>query len=396
MAGARVYHARLLAGMSRADVADALGRAGVSTTPSQISRIESGEYSPDASMLLAFSQLFQVPTVWLLHKPTQFVSWLAYRKRTSLPKKSREAIQLTANDTATLHIELRDKLYAESSFAFAEQLNVADARGAEDAAQMLRDNWGLGDAPVENLIQTAEAMGVVVIGQDHVSERFDGLAGRIHDDVPVIVLNSEVETVRRRFSLAHELGHLVMQTPENMPDNQSEKLAHRFASAFLVPENVVRRELGDNRDSISFAELGALKRRYGLSMQGWVYRAGELKIFPPGLVRSFWREVNRRGWKKSEPFEYVADEKPVLLEQMISRALEGGLVSHERILEMLPNFEPPSSFAEVTEPPTATELLNMPAEERNAWTRRAFELAKDMDFEIFEAFGEEELRYLSE
>lgn len=396
MTGVRVYHARLLAGMTRADVADALGHAGISTTPPQISRIERGELSPDASMLLALSQLFQVPTVWLLHEPTQSVNWLAYRKRSALPKKSRKAIELLASDIAALHVELRDKLYPDSSFAITERLNVADVNGAEDAAQMLRDNWGLGDAPIENLIQTAEARGVIVISQDQIKERFDGLAGYTSDEVPVIVINSEVETDRRRFSLAHELGHLVMQTPDEMPDNQSEKLAHRFAAALLVPEEVVRRELGESRNTISFAELGALKRRYGLSMQGWVYRAGELGIFPSGLVRAFWREVNRRGWKKSEPYEFVADEEPVLLKQMISRALEGGLVSNERVQQALPNYDFPSSFSEVTEPPTATELLNMPAEERDEWTSRAFELAKDMDFEIFEAFGEEELRFLGE
>ena len=396
MAGVRIYHARLLAGMTRVDVAEALGHAGISTSPSQISRIERGERSADASMLLALSQLFQVPTVWLLHEPTQSVTWLAYRKRSTLPKKIRKAIELLASDIAALHVELRDKLYPDSSFAFTERLNVADLKGADDAARMLRDNWGLGDAPIENLTQTAETKGIVVIGQDRVSERFDGLAGYISDDVPVIVINSEVETDRRRFSLAHELGHLVMQTPHELSEDQSEKLAHRFAAALLVPEEVVRRELGESRNTISFAELGALKRRYGLSMQGWVYRAGELGIFPSGLVRAFWREVNRRGWKKTEPFDFVADEEPVLLKQMISRAMEERLVSNERILEALPDFEPPPSFAEITEPPTATELLNMPAEERDGWTSRAFELAKDMDFEIFEAFGEEELRFLGE
>jgi hypothetical protein len=126
-------------------------------------------------------------------------------------------------------------------------------------------------------------------------------------------------------------------------------------------------------------------------MQGWVYRASDLGIFSSGLVRSFWREVNRRGWKKSEPFEYVADEQPVLLEQMISRAMEGGIVSSERIQQALPNYEFPASFSEVTEPPSATELMKMSTEERKKWMKRSFELARDIDFEVFEAFGEQEL-----
>ncbi|MDD9955828.1 MAG: XRE family transcriptional regulator [Anaerolineaceae bacterium] len=392
MVGARIYHARLMAGMTRADVADALDRVGIPTSSSRISKFESGNVAVNSTMLLALSKLFDVPPVWLLHKPTTTVDWLAYRKRSTLPKRTRTEIELSANDVASLHVELREKLYPDASFEFSERVKVVDAKGAEEAAQMLRAAWGLGDTPIENLTQTAETRGVVVIGQNQVSERFDGLAGYIGEDVPVIVINSEVETDRQRFNLAHELGHLVMQTS----DDTAEKLAHRFAAALLVPEEVARRELGENRNTVSFLELGALKRRYGLSMQGWVYRASDLGIFSSGLVRAFWREVNRRGWKKSEPFDFVADEEPVLLNQMISRALEGGVVSTERIQQALPQYEFQSSFSEVSEPPSATELMKMSAEERKAWTTRAFAKAKEMDFEIFEAFGEEELRHLGE
>ena len=386
MTSARIYHARLMARMTRADVADAMRHAGISLSPSQIANLERDNSTINSTTLLALSKLFNVPPVWLLHKPTSSVEWLAYRKRSALPKKSRKEIELSASDVASLHIELREKLYPNVSFDFSERITVVDVEGAEEAAQMLRKNWGLDDAPIENLTQTAETRGVVVISRNQVTERFDGLAGHINNDVPVIVINTKVDTDRQRFNLAHELGHLVMQTPED----REEKLAHRFAAALLVPEEVARRELGENRNTVSFAELGALKRRYGLSMQGWVYRASDLGIFPSGLVRAFWRELNRRGLKKSEPYEFVADEDPVLLKQMISRALEGGLVSNERIQQALPNYDFPSSFSEVTEPPTATELMKMPAEEREAWIKRSFEMAKDVEFEVFEAFGEQE------
>jgi Zn-dependent peptidase ImmA (M78 family) len=156
-----------------------------------------------------------------------------------LPKRAHREIEFSANDVASLHFELREQLYPETAFEFSERVKVVDAEGAEEAAQMLRDAWGLGNAPIKNLTQTAETRGVVVIGQSQVSERFDGLAGYMGEDVPVIVINTEVDTDRQRFNLAHELGHLVMETSDDM----EEKLAHRFASAFLVPEDVVRREL---------------------------------------------------------------------------------------------------------------------------------------------------------
>lgn len=396
MVGSRIRQARLWAEMSQAGVADALSSVGIPAKKEKVSNMERGKTKVDASTLLALSQLFDVPHVWLLHEPVDEVNWLGYRKLSSLPKKSREVIETYARDVASLQIELQEKLYPDVSFEFSEQIKVADFDGAEDAAQQLRDKWGFGDAPIENLTQSAEAKGVVIIYQELLTKQFDGLAGKLGDNTPVVVINAKVDTDRRRFSLAHELGHLVMELPSELSNEKKEKLAHRFAAALLVPKDVALRELGENRNTISFAELGSLKRRYGLSMQGWVYRASDLGIFTSGLARAFWREVSRRGWKKTEPFDFVADEEPVLLKQMVSRALEGGLVSGERIQQALPDFEFPPTFTEVTDPPTATELMKMPKGERESWTRRAFEQAKDVDFEVFEAFGEQELQFLND
>ena len=73
-------------------------------------------------------------------------------------------------------------------------------------------------------------------------------------------------------SLAHELGHLVMDC-RGVKSKEEEKLAHRFAAAFIVPAAVARRELGPRRRSLNLAELALLKGKHGLSMQGWARRA---------------------------------------------------------------------------------------------------------------------------
>jgi Zn-dependent peptidase ImmA (M78 family) len=81
----------------------------------------------------------------------------------------------------------------------------------------------LGDLPIENLTQTAEENGVVIIAWNRDEGQFDGLSGWCNGDIPVTVVNMGVDVDRRRFNLGHELGHLLMQTAEE----QSESLAHR-------------------------------------------------------------------------------------------------------------------------------------------------------------------------
>lgn len=390
MIGARIRQARLLAGMSQQDIADALGRAGIPSNKSAVSGFEQGEEAPNASVLMALSRLFSVPPIWLMYEPNLEVDWQAYRKRSTLPAKAREAIESFARDVAELQIELCEQLFPDTKVNFPERMNVTSVDDAEEAARALRKEWGLGDEPIANLTQSAEANGVIVIEWDRPTDRFDGLSGWCAENVPVVVIKAGVDPDRKRFNLAHELGHLVMNTPAEMPDKETEKLAHRFAGALLVPREAAIRELGEQRNSTSFAELGALKRRYGLSMQGWVFRGKDLGIFSPGLARTFWLEVSRRGWRKMEPYSLATDEMPEKLDEMILLATKTRTIPEERVIQALPKFEFTESVSESEVFPTASELLAMPNEDREYWLERSFALAADDDVEVFEAFGEEE------
>ncbi len=391
MTGTRIRQARLLAGMSQQDVADALNRADISVQETHVSEFERGKVVPDTSVLLALSRLFEVPLVWLLHEPKLEMEWLGYRKRKALPAKTRRAIESYARDVAELHLELRKLLSLETEVNFPERINVTSFDDAENAAGALRSEWELGDDPIPSLTQTAEANGVIVIEWGRPTARFDGLSGWCGDNIPVIVTKADVDLDRKRFNLAHELGHLVMNVPDDMPDEQVERLAHRFAGALLVPQEAARRELGQRRTSVSFGEFGALKRRYGLSMQGWMYRARDLEIVSPALAHLFWLEVSRRGWRKSEPYPISCDEELTRLDEMIFRAMENHKVSDERVLQAMPAYEFAVPVVETDEFPTTSEFLKMSEGEQDYWMERSYDLAEDLDIEVFEAFGEEEL-----
>ncbi len=390
MIGTRIRQARLLAGMTQQAVADALGNAGFPTSKAKISAFEKDREMPNAPTLLELSRLFDVPPVWLMHKPKQDVELQGYRKQSALRAKTRETIEAYVCDVAELHIELRSQLFPDMNFNFPKCVSVLDFDGAEKAANELRKIWNLDDAPIANLTHVSEDNGVVVIDWNRNTQHFDGLSIWYGEDVPVIVTKHDVTADRKRFNLAHELGHLVMNTPENVPEKQVEKLAHRFAGALLVPANVAIQELSKCGAKIGFPELGSLKQKYGLSMQGWVYRAKDLGFLSPELATTYWTEMNRRGWKKCEPYEFVADEKPALLKQMISRAVEAGLVSPFRIQQVFPDYAFADEDIVPDVFPTASELLTMPAEKRQRLLDISFALARNEDFEIFEAFGEEE------
>lgn len=198
-------------------------------------------------------------------------------------------------------------------------------------AEELRKAWDLGSDPIENLVETLEDkyIRVVLIEAD---PEFDASLVWGNGNIPVIVANKALPGDRQRLSICHELGHLIL---ESGPEVDLERAAMRFAGAFLVPANVVRRELGEKRRNISVHELHLLKHKYGLSMQAWLFRAKELGILSFADAQRIFKGFRARGWHKEEPGEQVPSESSTRFERMVWRALGEGILSMARAGELL-------------------------------------------------------------
>jgi Zn-dependent peptidase ImmA (M78 family) len=114
-----------------------------------------------------------------------------------------------------------------------------------------------------------------------------------------------------------------------------EKAADRFAGAFLVPAPVARFELGERRDTLHLYELHLLKHKYGLSMQGWIYRARDLGILSENATIRLFQDFRRAGWHRHEPGDQLPPEVPKRMERLVLRALAEDLISESRGAELL-------------------------------------------------------------
>ena len=133
------------------------------------------------------------------------------------------------------------------------------------------------------------------------------------------------------MNLAHELGHLVMDVA---PGVDEEKAAFRFAGALLAPVEVVHREVGKSRATISQAELLLLKRSLGMSIQAILYRLRDLNVITDNYYKKWCILISKRHYRKAEP-NPLPQEIPTWLLRTVLRALAEGLVSNddaERIL----------------------------------------------------------------
>jgi Zn-dependent peptidase ImmA (M78 family) len=156
------------------------------------------------------------------------------------------------------------------------------------------------------------------------------------DGRPCIVARKNLPGDRLRFNLAHELGHLVIQTPDEGDKRTREKPTMHFASAFLVPSPVVKRELGETRKKLGLRELHILKMKYGLSISAWVFRAKDLGIIAESCAKGLFMYL-KKNFGKREPWadEFPPESPPTRMKQLVLRALAESVISESKAAELL-------------------------------------------------------------
>jgi len=148
---------------------------------------------------------------------------------------------------------------------------------------------------------------------------------------PIIAVNTNFSGDRQRFSIAHELGHIVLRLRN---EDFIEKSANRFAGAFLFPKNAALLELGRKRTSISLDELHLIKHKYGISMQAIIYRAKDLNIISNNFYRHLFKEFSARGYRQHEPGAEYPTENPKRMKKLLLRLLSEDIITILRAEEL--------------------------------------------------------------
>ncbi|MGV0958695.1 MAG: ImmA/IrrE family metallo-endopeptidase [Limnohabitans sp.] len=327
----RLQQARKATGLSLREVAQ---RVGVSHAA--IKKYEDGETTPPSDMLLKLSQALNVRVAYFFRPQTVVLDGLEYRKHSTLPKKRLNAITHAVIDQIERRMEL-EALFPQPPKAFAippDLPSITDMAHTEAAAEQVRTTWQLGMNPIPDLVGTLENQGIrVFMTDDDGGKQFDGLAAHAQG-VPVVVVGRHWPGDRQRFTLAHELAHLLL-ADRVAASLDVELVCNRFAGAFLFPRCTVLQELGTHRNAIELQELALLKAEYGLSMSGILYRARDL-----GIVSAAYRQIQAdlfkaKGWHLTEPGLVYPAEKAHHFEQMVFHALAEDYIGEAKAAELL-------------------------------------------------------------
>lgn len=255
-------------------------------------------------------------------------------------------------DGLVTDIELRPALFLEKQ--------PADTADPIAAARNLRKSWGISPGPVYNVLQLLESSGVIVVIREFGTVAQDAVTTwpqRSSTDA-MIVLNSGLAPDRQRFTLAHELGHLVLHSE---PGEHDEDEANAFASEFLAPAEDIQPDLLGLRTS-DFPKLLKLKEKWGLSIAALIRRARDLSLISDRQYTEFQFGLNRLGWKKVEPGEVAVERAHVLGKIIDARFAHGQTLEEIAALAKMT----PAAFSRLYRPVTQPqERITLSLEAQN-------------------------------
>lgn len=371
MIGQRLQQMRLARGLSLEGLAAKMG--GI-VSKQALSKYERELANPSPVVLTRLASALGVHASYFFKAPSMRVEFIAYR---SAILSNRESMQLRSRiqhdiEARVSVLNLLGKADGSQIPVGAFPVNSPD--DAEKAADALRSKWQLGMEPILNLTDTLENNSVCVFDIE-AGDNFDGISAKVFDDenrlqTVALVTRFNVDEVRQRLNLAHELGHVVMRVNRSLDD---ETAAFRFGAAFLAPARRVYEEIGQKRTAIQLEELMMLKKRFGLSAQSLARRLCQLEIINESYY-SEWRSFFAKlGWTRHEPEDWP-HESSEWMEKQVRRLVAEGSIGADEARSLLGDkidAEKPESLIR------RTEFLKLPIEKRREiLAQEAIALAK--------------------
>lgn len=329
--GQRLRNARIMNGYSMEELSNLIGNA---VSKMSISKYESGKMTPGSEVVLKFADALGLP-IDFFFRPFQFeINEIQFRKKSTLSKKQEDSIKETVADKIERYISIEE--ICNSLVPFEKPVKKVDSvDDVKQHAQKLRKDWKLGEDGIVNVIELLEDHGIKVVEVD-APQSFDGFSAYVNRKYPVIVLNKTFPSERKRLTAAHELGHLVLSFSPDLPHKEVERYCYLFGNEFLMPERVFVSIVGKKREMITYPELSAIQRCFGLSCDALMRKASDSGIIHPNDYTSYCKRKNADSvFKQKHEQSLYQDENSDRFERLVYRALSSELISDGKAAALL-------------------------------------------------------------
>lgn len=314
---ARLTQARARRSVTKTDLA-----AEVGVSAAAIGQYEADVSAPRSDVLERLAMALDVrPDFFCVGRPLARIDTVNAHFRSL--RSARVSDRQKALATATLIWELTFALERHVQLPEVDLPSVRPESSPAEAAAVLRQYWDLPDGPVKHLVATAESHGIVVSVRPLAEiDAVDAFSVVIVDRPIIITSPRRTENVfKHRFSIAHEIGHLLLHADSSEHSAAIEKEADEFAAAFLTPAASMDAALPARLD---LAILDRLGRTWGVSPTSLIRRMVERGRTTESSARRAYQRLSAVYDAKADPTSAYPGEVPTLLRKASELAGDHG------------------------------------------------------------------------
>jgi Zn-dependent peptidase ImmA (M78 family)/predicted transcriptional regulator len=334
LAGERIKSVRQLFGISQVELAEA-----ASVSQSLISQVENGTREASEELIQAIAQATATPRSFFDMMPPDIpFGTLRFRKLASARQTDTKRVKVLFDEAFRVVAELMENANypAPDLPAATGEVSLDEI---EEFAACTRDALQLdAEGPIKHLTRACERAGIAVVpitlpsaddDENELIGHFGVSCWPSRDEPALIGYFSGGPGDRHRYTIAHELAHLVLHSNRRViKDPEAE--ANAFAGALLLPEATAREIFSG---PITLSDLWPLKAYWGISGQALIMRGVKLGLIDERRRTSLFKQLSARGWRKSEPVT-VHREEPTLVWRLLGHRF-GEPVVYPRLADPL-------------------------------------------------------------
>ena len=337
--GERLKIARMWRNLSATQLADLTG-----FSRQTISMLENGKLmNPEFATVQKLSEKLEFPITFFLEeiKINFNESTTYFRSLLTTNKKYRVEQEEKIKFIAIVYNMLSEYL----EFEKVNLPQIPTNATPQEAANILREYWGLGNRPIENIVYLVESNGLIVTDFETATGDVDAFSHKItSDDMETYLIGyskNKRTAARIHFDVAHEIGHILLhnwredlECIDKEEFKEIELQAHAFASAFLLPEDEFRKDVSPYATNLAY--YTELKKTWKVSIAAMIRRAKDLDIITADDYSRLMRNMQRQGIRKIEPLDdELVTAEPSLLRQAIKILFDQKVFTPNEFLEEL-------------------------------------------------------------
>ena len=255
-----------------------------------------------------------------------------FRKKSSMGNKKVESIKYLVCSEIEKYLEIEAILGISTKFILDySNTPVESENEARTLALRLRKDFNVGSGAIVSAVDLLESKGIKIMEIEHDSS-FSGTCIEV-SGLKIIVVNKSMNSERKRLTIFHELGHLLLHCIEGV---DKEKMCNVFANEVLIPSDKFKKIIGESRHDISLIELRAIQREYGISVDALMTKAYQLNIITQNRYVAFYKKKNALPvFKKEVELSIYPMEHTNRFECLVYRALASEVISISKASALL-------------------------------------------------------------